>query len=77
MPQTTQELRDEFADDSVAWAHLTANFAEDRFLIYPKDRSYVLTEKDQRAIQYLIEEWDWDYDPNGPLKSMEHRKETR
>jgi len=60
MPQTTQELRDEFNNDGVAWDYLNPNFVEERFLIRPK-LGHFPTEKDQRAIRYLVEEWDWEY----------------
>jgi len=52
-------------DDNTVWDFLTKQgFTEDRFLIHiPPKRK--LTEEESEAIQYLIEEWDWDAERNG------------
>lgn len=67
MPQATPELRAKFPEqDSEAWKVLedSQRFMEFRFLIFPADPSYTPTEREGDAIDYLIQEWDWDYDRN-------------
>lgn len=63
MPQASPRLRKLFSDDSVAWKLLedSQNFDEHRFLIFPVDPNYKPTKKESDAIDYLIQEWDWDY----------------
>jgi hypothetical protein len=62
MPQASPELRAEFEDDGVAWAILQGNFLEEAGCIYPAVPGYKPNEKENRAIQYLFEEWDYAYD---------------
>jgi len=65
MPQAPQRLRKMFKDDGVAWSFLedTQNFGELKFMIYPFDAEYKMTDKECAAIDYLCQEWDWEYDP--------------
>jgi len=65
MPQAGSELTDQFEDDNEAWTFLKKQgFTNEKFLIrIPSKRK--LTKKEGDAIQYLIEEWDWDAERNG------------
>jgi hypothetical protein len=62
MPQASDELRAQFDDDNIAWMVLQTNYAEHRFLIYPKVLGYEGTKKENDAIDYLCSEWDWAYE---------------
>ena len=62
MPQASDALRDEWKDDTTA-----LNFLDGRgvrevrngMLLLPK--GIALTDRDWRAITYLMDEWDFDY----------------
>lgn len=62
MPQAPEYLRAMFEDDSDAWRHLS-NFYDDRGLIRPKIAGTTPTDKQAHAIDYLILEWDYGYEP--------------
>lgn len=66
MPQAPDELRAKFKDDSDAWDALKEHFDEKKFLIHPKVEGYVPTEREADAIDYLVLEWDWEYDSKKP-----------
>lgn len=74
MPQATPELQAKFPGmDVEAWEALTTNYDEHRFLIYPKVVGYKPTERESDAIDYLIQEWDWDYDAEWLVKEHERK----
>jgi hypothetical protein len=62
MPQSSSELRAKWETDVKAEACLLkfGNFTIRRGLILAKD-GYKPTDTEWSAIQYLIEEWDYDY----------------
>jgi hypothetical protein len=51
-------------DDLEALEVLKKNFGvANHGILYPKDRSYIPTDKEYAAINYLFREWDYSYDP--------------
>lgn len=62
MPSGPAFLHARFFDDNVAWRYLRRRgFIHTRFVISPPYLGYDPTEKEWDAVQYLIQEWDWDY----------------
>lgn len=63
MPQGPAHLHEKFGDDGVAWEWLESRgFTHNKGVIKKPHAKYVLTDADYDAIDYLILEWDWDYD---------------
>lgn len=60
MPQATSELQAEW-DDSTTLAWLAGNFRWPGGMIRAR-QGYMPTEKDLRAITYMVCEWDFAYD---------------
>lgn len=61
MPSGPPHLHEKFGDDGVAWAFLKERgFTHIKCVIQPKD-NHELTNDELDAIDYLILEWDWDY----------------
>jgi hypothetical protein len=69
MPQASDELRAIFSgDDQKAFAVIKANFTISRGgVIYPKQIGYQMTEREREAVNYLCDEWDYDYSPIGEV----------
>jgi hypothetical protein len=66
MPQAPQYLREMFDGDAAAYKVLAANFSISRGgVIYPNDPTYIPTEAESNAIDYLWLEWDYCYSPTG------------
>jgi hypothetical protein len=64
MPQASDELRAKFPGwDDEALAVLEENFTENRGVIRPKTAGYVPTDREKDAIDYLFQEWDYEYQP--------------
>jgi hypothetical protein len=64
MPQASDELRAKFPGwDDEALAVLEENFTENRGVIRPKTVGYVPTDREKDAIDYLFQEWDYEYQP--------------
>lgn len=61
MPQSRPELHAFWETDANAWDHLKENFTEEQGLIRKKSSSYTPTFVDFQAIEYLCDEWDYDY----------------
>jgi hypothetical protein len=56
--------QDLFDDDGAAFQQLGQNFKTSRGgIIYPVD-GYTPTPLDLKAVDYLVLEWDYGYDPN-------------
>jgi hypothetical protein len=74
MPQASSELRAEFKDDMAAYAALgeelrkgapifeTARYTIMGDFVVRRKEGVVPTEKELRAIAYLVDEWDYGYD---------------
>jgi hypothetical protein len=62
MPQASQELRDMFEDDGAAWKELGANFCDDKGIIRRRDKTVEPTPKQFFAIDYLCDEWDYEWE---------------
>jgi hypothetical protein len=69
MPQASDELRSEFHDDLAAFAALgdvgvntfdSPRFGLKDFIFFPKS-GVIPTAVEERAIQYLCDEWDYGY----------------
>ena len=67
MPQATDELRAKFPGwDGEALDVIRENFTVNRGgLIYPKVKGYKPTQREDEAIDYLFQEWDYAYSPDG------------
>lgn len=67
MPQASEELRAKFpGDDQEAFGVIDANFSTSRGgIIFPKQKGYKMTEREGDAIDYLCDEWDYSYFPEG------------
>jgi hypothetical protein len=67
MPQASDELRAKFpGDDQEAFDVIDANFSTSRGgVIFPKHIGYKMTEREGDAIDYLCDEWDYAYCPEG------------
>lgn len=63
MPQASSELCDRWGDINTAFGQLRANFIQTRGGIIRPVRGYTPTADDLSAIDYLIHEWDYGYDP--------------
>lgn len=50
-------------DESEAHFILAANFREEGGLYQPRHGGYQITERERAALDYLITEWDYDYNP--------------
>lgn len=62
MPQAGDELRAEFPEGSFeAWEVLGDNFVDDRGIIRIKDKSIKPTPRQFLAIDYLCDEWDYEW----------------
>lgn len=60
MPQATEELREEWHSDGNALDFLyERGFVLLKSWEWVKPEGHELTEKEQRAVLYLIEEWDY------------------
>lgn len=66
MPQGPVHLHEEFGDDMTAWLVLKEDFNQHAGVIYPKDKNFAPTEKQNRAIDYLCMEWDYGYTRSKP-----------
>lgn len=61
MPSGPAHLHERWGDDGAAWDFLASRgFAHVKSVIQPKD-NHELDLDEQSAIEYLILEWDWDY----------------
>ena len=60
MPQASEELREEWTD-STALEWLAGNFRWPGGMIRVR-QGYVPTAKDMRAVQYMVEEWDFAWE---------------
>ncbi|VWD40277.1 hypothetical protein BLA17378_07991 [Burkholderia aenigmatica] len=60
MPQATDDLREEWTD-STALEWLAGNFRWPDRMIRAR-KGYVPTEKDLRAITYMVTEWDFSWE---------------
>ena len=67
MPQASDELCAKFpGSDQEAFDVIDANFFTSRGgVIYPKKFGYKMTEREGDAIDYLCDEWDYWYSPDG------------
>ena len=76
MPQATDELRAKFPGwDSEALAVLDANFTvSSGGVIRPKALGYQPTEREDDAIDYLFQEWDYGYSPRPQTKQKKQPK---
>lgn len=63
MPTAPEHLRARFADDSAAWDVLREHYRDDRGVIRPKPPGRWPSTHEARAIDYLVLEWDYGYDP--------------
>ena len=64
MPQAPQWLRDKFpGDDQEALAILDANFTEKAGIFRRKDPTYIPTEREDEALNYMFQEWEYGYEP--------------
>ena len=63
MPQASEELREEWTD-STALEWLAGNFRWPGGMIRVR-QGYMPTAKDMRAVQYMVEEWDFAWDGVG------------
>lgn len=62
MPQASQQTIDEWPHgNQKALELLEANFKELAGCFYAKTANYTPTDEECKAIQYLIEEWDYGY----------------
>lgn len=61
MPQGPDHLHERWGDDGAAWQFLKERgFTHVAFVIQAKP-GHAMTDDEQSAIEYLILEWDWDY----------------
>lgn len=76
MPQASDEIRapwhnEEAGYDDGAWKLLQSKgWIEQKFTLrHPYDDPEKISEDEWGAVQYLIDEWDWDYEgtPRGVL----------
>lgn len=67
MPQASDELRAMFpGQDQEAFEVIDPNFVVSKGgVIYPKVSGYQPTEREDYALDYLFDEWDYCYDPEG------------
>lgn len=69
MPQAPGYLQAEFHDDAAALVVISSDFKVSRGgMIYPAVEGYKPTERQYRAIDYLIMEWDYGYSSIRPTK---------
>ena len=60
MPQATDQLREEWADDAVAMDYLkAAGYRLTRRWTWIVPPNHLPTEKELRAVDYLFQEWDF------------------
>jgi len=64
MPQAPQYLRAMFESDKEAWDVIKPDFRDLNGVIYPVTNSRRPSQDEQWAIDYLVLEWDYDYDQN-------------
>ena len=62
MPQASKELRAMFEDDGAAWKELGSNFCDDKGVIRRRDKTVEPTPKQFFAIDYLCDEWDYEWE---------------
>ena len=61
MPQTSEKLRAKWKTDWKAEEFLQDHFTSERGLICRRSSGYEPTDEEFSAIQYLCEEWDYEY----------------
>lgn len=78
MPQATEELRAKFPGyDAEALEVLKENFVVDKkWIIHPRAAGYTMTQREDDAIEYLFEEWDFGYDPAPVYQCIGQSRET-
>lgn len=62
MPQAPKELRERWCCELCALRHLRQNFTWPQGIISPNN-GYTPTTDDLSAIDYLVLEWDYGYEP--------------
>lgn len=65
MPQATKELRERW-DECSAFDQIEWNFCCDRGGVIRPRPGYTPSPDDMSAITYLIQEWDYGYEPSWP-----------
>lgn len=62
MPSGPAHLHARFGDDWVAWKYLQRRgFTMAKGFVSPPFQSYVMSQMEDDAVDYLLMEWDWDY----------------
>ncbi len=64
MPQAEQRLRDKFSDESAAEQLIVTNYTCRFGIISPRVKGIPMTQEEKDAIDYLVQEWDYAYEPD-------------
>lgn len=72
MPQASDELRDQFEDDSAAMTVLQEHFSLSATgVIRPRTADRQATDREKAAIDYLVLEWDYAWEPRPRITKAE------